>query len=597
LSTTGRPPQTGDEDPYPIRMRAAPTTTHEHAEEAVDVGSSLLRWLDDPDMGRGIHFADGAGGWAFRSYAELAGSVAEAAGTLANAGLGTGGVVCIAVPGGPEFVAAFFGSLIAGGIPSPMAPPLIFRSAEEYLSHLVRLLRAASPSMVVSDADLLPVVAGAVEAAGLKCGCLCLSLAGERCDLSARPPAGLALLQFTSGSSGNPRGVRISWANLETQVAALHEWVRWRQDDSVASWLPLYHDMGLIGVLLSAAVHRSNLWLLRPEHFLRSPALWLECLGRFGATITASPSFGYAYAANKVTASELKGMDFSRWRVAAVAAERVDPAALDRFARLVAPHGFRREAFLPGYGLAEATLALTGSSLDALPMVAAVDRVSLRFGGPVRVLERGVLDRAGDGGRGDWLVGCGRPLPGIRLWIVDATGAPLGEGRLGEIVASGPCVAEGYQGVQAGSPTRFAPGGLYTGDAGFLLDGELFVLGRMGDSTKVRGRSLYAEDVEARLAAIPGVPAGRLVVVFGRFDGLDTVAAVVEREPGAWVEPAARRLRSETGRSTRVLILEVPRHTIPRTSSGKPRRRLLGQELMEGTLHATTLVDWRGGGA
>jgi acyl-CoA synthetase (AMP-forming)/AMP-acid ligase II len=561
----------------------------------VDVGSVLLGWLEDPDTDRGIHFADSAGGWSFRSYADLASSVAECAGRLKDAGLGTGGVVCIALPSGPEFVAAFFGTLIAGGTPAPVAPPLIFRSAEEYVSHLAQQLQAASPCLVVSDADLLPVVVGAVQTAGLDCPCLALSLAGERCDLPARPPAALALLQFTAGSSGSPRGVRISWENLETHLAALHQWVRWRQDDSVASWLPLYHDMGLIGMFLCSVVHRARLWLLRPEQFLRSPTSWLECLGRFGATMTGGPSFGYGYAAKKVTPAELAGMDFSRWRVAAVGAERVDAAALDRFARLVAPGGFRREAFLPGYGLAEATLALTGSRLGKLPLLVAVDRASLRFGDPVRVLERGCLDPAGGGGRGDWLVGCGRPLPGVRLWIVDATGAPLGEGRLGEIVAAAPWVAEGYQGAQAGGPSRFAQGRLCTGDAGFLLDGELFVLGRMGDSTKVRGRSLYAEDVEARLAAIPGVPAGRVVVVFGRFDGVDTVAAVVERERGAWVEAAARRLRSQTGRSARVLILEVPRYAIPRTSSGKPRRRLLGQELMEGALPATTLLDWRQG--
>jgi acyl-CoA synthetase (AMP-forming)/AMP-acid ligase II len=559
----------------------------------VDVRSALLRWLEDPDTDRGIHFADNAGGWSFRSYAELAGSVAECAGRLEQAGLGRDGVVCIAAPSGPEFVAAFFGTLIAGGTPSPVAPPLIFRSVDEYLSQLTRQLQAASPCLVVSDADLHPVVVEAAQATGLDCPCLALPLAGERCDLLARPPAGLALLQYTAGSSGSPRGVRISWSNLETHLAALHEWVGWRQDDSVASWLPLYHDMGLIGTFLCAVVHRARLWLLRPEQFLRSPTSWLACLGRFGATMTASPSFGYAYAAKKVTSSELEGMDFSGWRAAAVGAERVDPAALDRFARLVAPSGFRRQAFLPGYGLAEATLALTGSRPGKLPLLVAVDRASLRFGDPVRVLERGRLDPAGDRGRGDWLVGCGRPLPGIRLWIVDATGAPLGEGRLGEVVAAGPWVAEGYHGAPAGGPSRFAKGRLCTGDAGFLLDGELFVLGRMGDSTKVRGRSLYAEDVEASLATIPGVPAGRVVVVFGRLDGLDTVAAVVERQRGAWVEPAARRLRSETGRTARVLILEVPRHAIPRTSSGKPRRRLLGQELMEGRLPATTLLDWR----
>jgi acyl-CoA synthetase (AMP-forming)/AMP-acid ligase II len=561
----------------------------------VDVGSALLRWLEDPDVDRGIHFADSAGGWSFRSYADLANSVAECAGRLEDAGLGTGGVVCIALPSGPEFVAAFFGTLIAGGTPSPVAPPLIFRSADEYVSQLVRLLQAAAPCLVVSDADLHPVMVGAVETAGLDCPCLSPPLAGDRSDLRARPPAALALLQFTAGSSGSPRGVRISWRNLETQVAALYKWVRWRQDDSVASWLPLYHDMGLIGMFLCSVVHRAHLWLMRPEHFLHSPASWLECLGRFGATMTGGPTFGYAYAAKKVTAAELAGMDFSRWRVAAVGAERVDPAALDRFARLVAPNGFRREAFLPGYGLAEATLAVTGSRPGELLSLVAIDRASLRFGDPVRVLERGSLDPAGDRGPGEWLVGCGRPLPGIRLSILDATGAPLGEGRLGEIVAVGPWVSEGYKGAQAGGPTSFVKGRLRTGDAGFLLDGELFVLGRMGDSTKVRGRSLYAEDVEARLAAIPGVPAGRMVVVFGRFDGLDSVAAVVERERGAWVEPAARQLRSETGRSARILILEVPRYAIPRTSSGKPRRRLLEQELMEGRLPATTLLDWRQG--
>src|SRR6266542_1807865 len=142
-----------------------------------------------------------------------------------------------------------------------LAAPLIFRSADEYVAQLARQLQAASPSLVVSDADLLPVAVGAVGAAGLGGSCLSLSLAGERCDLPARPPAGLALLQFTAGSSGSPRGVRISWRNLETHIAALHQRVRWRQDDSVASWLPLYHDMGLIGMFLCSVVHRAHLWL------------------------------------------------------------------------------------------------------------------------------------------------------------------------------------------------------------------------------------------------------------------------------------------------------------------------------------------------
>jgi hypothetical protein len=183
---------------------------HEHAKEAVDVGSALLGWMEDPDTDRGIHFADNAGGWSFRSYADLAGSVAEVAGRLEQAGLGRDGIVCIALPSGPEFVAAFFGTLIAGGTPSPVAPPLVFRSADEYLSQLTRQLQAASPCLVVSDADLLPVMVEAAQAAGLDCPCLRLpwpaSAAscrhgrppGWRCCSSPPAPAG------AHGGSGSP---------------------------------------------------------------------------------------------------------------------------------------------------------------------------------------------------------------------------------------------------------------------------------------------------------------------------------------------------------------------------------------------------------
>jgi hypothetical protein len=190
-------------------IRALPFKMHEHAKEAVDVGSALLGWMEDPDTDRGIHFADNAGGWSFRSYADLAGSVAEVAGRLEQAGLGRDGIVCIALPSGPEFVAAFFGTLIAGGTPSPVAPPLIFRSADEYLSQLTRQLQAASPCLVVSDADLLPVMVEAAQAAGLDCPFACpwpASAAscrhgrplGWRCCSSPPAPAG------AHGGSGSP---------------------------------------------------------------------------------------------------------------------------------------------------------------------------------------------------------------------------------------------------------------------------------------------------------------------------------------------------------------------------------------------------------
>ncbi len=553
----------------------------------------LLQWLQAPDSKRGLRFKQDDGDWSFRSYADLADSVREAAVQLLDAGVTPGSVVCLILPSGLEFGAGFFATLFTGATPCPVAPPLIFRDLDEYIGHAAALLRKASPAVIVSDAMLLPLVSQAAGRAELDRPVLTLSLTGARPRVSRGPAVDLALLQLTSGSTGTPRGVRISTRNLEAHVLALRRWVRWGDDDSVATWLPLYHDMGLIGTLICSVVGGSDVWVMRPDQFIREPADWIECFGRLGATLTGAPTFGYAYAAKRIDPTRLTGMDLSRWRVAVVGAERVDPRALDRFAQLVEPFGFRRQAFLPGYGLAEGTLVLTWNNLGTVPALVQIDWSSLRFGDTVRVLARETLDRLGAGDRSDWLVSNGPPLPGIELAIVGETGAPLGEGRLGEIVARGPWVSDGYHDDPEATSRRFVDGTLHTGDAGFLLDGHLFVLGRMSDSMKVRGRSLYAEDLEAKLSGLPGIQAGRIVVAFGLREGVETAAVVAEAEPGEWADRAARLVRAQAGRGTRVQVVSVPKSAIPRTSSGKPRRSAMWQELLDGKPGAKVLGDTR----
>jgi acyl-CoA synthetase (AMP-forming)/AMP-acid ligase II len=320
---------------------------------------------------------------------------------------------------------------------------------------------------------------------------------------------------------------------------------------------------------------------MRPEQFIREPLRWIECFGRLGATLTAAPTFGYAYAAKRLRPEQLDGMSFERWRACIVGAERVDPVALAAFTALLEPHGFRAAALLPAYGLAEATLSVSGLSLDEVPQAIKPDWDTMTFGMPVRVAASArVGDPTIDDGAG-WLVSCGTPHMGTSIEIIGEDRRALPPGCLGEIVVRGPSVARGY--IRAGSgETTFSRSGVRTGDAGLIMDGSLYVVGRMGDRIKVRGRHRYAEEIESVLTAIPGVPTGRCVVVPGvdRTDRLSLVA-IVEASPGDWIARVEAALHREVGGDSLIEVRCVEPGSIPRTSSGKPRRRMLWRQLLD----------------
>jgi acyl-CoA synthetase (AMP-forming)/AMP-acid ligase II len=543
----------------------------------------LLDWLEEPRAGRGLRFAEDAGSWSLWEYPRLAGAVTAQAQRIRGLGASPGGVVSIVGGSGPGFVAAFMGALAAGNTPSPLSPPGFGADPAEYVGRTAAALRVAAPALVLADEALLGPVREAARLAGLPHEPQPLVLDEGETAFRPADPAELALLQFTSGSTGQPRGVRVTWDNLEANIAMIGNWVGLRPEDATATWLPLYHDMGLIGCLLTPIVNQTDVWVLRPEQFVAAPARWLECFGARGAGLTASPTFGFAYAARRVADEALAGMDFSSWRAAIVGAERVDPVALARFASRLRPHGFDASAFLPAYGLAEATLAVTGHRPGAEARAVRADWAAPRGGECLAVTAEATL---GEARGGDWLVGCGPPLPGTEVAVVDEDGGELPEGRLGEIVVRGETVADGYEGESAAHATSFEGGSVLTGDAGVLLDGELFVAGRLGDAISVRGRTVFAEDVEARLGGIDGVPAGRCAVLAGSHEGAERVVAVVEAEPGAWAEAVAAVIRSQVGSAAGIEVWSGQRGAIQRTSSGKPRRREMWRAIDENRLPA-----------
>ncbi|MCT9933159.1 AMP-binding protein [Planotetraspora sp. A-T 1434] len=532
---------------------------------------ALLGWISDPDPSHGIRFADPGGGWDLWPYPRLAALARSVAAALRERSVGPGDVVSIVQHSGPHFVGTLFGAMLAGATPSPIAPPQAFGDRAAYQAHLTGLLATAKPALLVTDLAVAESLAG--QAGTIPLLPVEKMTASSPGEPSFEPAMGeLALLQFTSGSSGPAGAVEIPYSALAANVASIRAWLRMTPDDATASWLPVHHDMGLIGCLITPIVNGSDLWLMRPEDFVRDPARYLRCFGESGAVLTSMPNFGLGYVARRVTPEKLRGMDFSALRTVIVGAERVDDAALERFCALLGPYGLDRRALQPAYGLAEATLAVTGLDPDEEWTTLRVRPRSLRVGGRI---ERDGTEL--EGADLQPITGCGRPLPGVQVTIEDDDGRALGEDEVGEIVVRGPNVARGHE------------DGLRTADAGFVHDGQLYVIGRLGDSLKLRGRALFAEDLELALSQA-GVPPLRMAALLGHRSGVPTVAVVFEQARAEWLAAAGPLLRRRA-EGAEVVFFDAPRGSIARTSSGKPKRRRLWRDFAEDRLPGTVIAE------
>jgi acyl-CoA synthetase (AMP-forming)/AMP-acid ligase II len=506
---------------------------------------------------------------------------ARAASAYRGWGVRPGDRVAIVLRTEPAFLDAFFGAWLAGAVPVPLYPPVRLGRREEYLEGTARMLRVSGARLLVAGGGagrlLGEVVARANPPLGFRDAAALLD--GAASALAPETAAGsLGLVQFSSGSTVAPKPVALTHAALQAQADALIDLVAPTPSDVLVSWLPLYHDMGLIGGLLGAMSYPGPLVLIAPEHFLARPALWPRAVARHRGTISPAPSFAYAYVAERVGDADLAGLDLSCWRLALDGAEPVSCEAMRRFATRLAPTGFDAKALRPVYGLSEAALAVTFGAGGRAPSGLGVDALGLARDG-----------RVGPGDRE--VASVGLPIPGFEVEVRGDDGALLEEDRLGRIWVRGPSLLRELLGDPEGTARLLVGGWLDTGDLGFVHGGELHVHGRAKDVVIIRGANHAPDEFEAALAGIEGLRPGCAVAVGAALPGVEGEALLILAEvPGAGGGDDARLAASvagavlaRTGIAPAAVRL-LAAGTLPRTSSGKLRRQEALRRFQAGTL-------------
>ena len=549
----------------------------------------------------GLRFIDRGEQAVWVGWGEVRERALAVAGGLLALGVAPGERVALVFPTGVEFFAGFFGALLAGAVPVPLYPPVRLGRLREYVARTTRMLAACGACLVLADARVKRFLGEAVATARPSHGCRTLAdlpagglPAAAAVAAGVRPrPDDLALIQFSSGTTVAPKAVALSHRAIVAQTEILSG--SWHDDEAVrhscASWLPLYHDMGLIGCVFPALARDASLTLLPPELFVVRPALWLRAIGRYGATISPAPNFGYSLCLSRVADADMEGVDLSCWRAALNGAEPVAPGVLRAFAERFARWGFSPAALTPVYGLSEAALAVTFSALDEPYRSGWYDREALARERVARPTPAGGSG-AGAGEPGREIVSVGRPLPGFRLSVRDPHGRELPPRRVGRLWVTGPSLMQGYLGDAEGTARALRDGWLDTGDLGFLDDGELYLAGRAKDLIILRGRNHSPAEIEQAVDALPGVRAGCAVAVSWLPEGApgEVLALFVERsrhataaELAALPDACREAVLAATGLAIDRFEVLAP-GTLPRTSSGKLQRSEALRLYLEGAL-------------
>jgi 1-acyl-sn-glycerol-3-phosphate acyltransferase len=509
------------------------------------------------------------------SYGELWRAARQVAGGLAARDLPPGRSVAIMMPTGRDFFLAFFGTLLAGGVPVPIYPPARRSQIEEHIRRQAAILRNCSAQLLVTDQAIETagrLLRRQVEGLGEVATVAELRDSGTIAPLVQPTPETTALLQYTSGSTGNPKGVVLSHANLLANIRAMGLAVRAGPKDVFVSWLPLYHDMGLIGAWLGSLYHASLFVCMSPLRFLASPARWLWAIHRHRGTLSAAPNFGYELCLRRIQDPELRGLDLSSWRLAFNGAEPVSPETLSAFSARFGPFGLRPEALAPVYGLAESSVGLAFPPLGRVPLVDRVQR------GPFTT--RGeALPASGEEVDALRFVACGQPLPGHEIRVVDGARRELGERREGRVEFRGPSASSGYYRNPQASRDLIRDGWLDSGDLGYMAGGELYVTGRAKDIIIRAGRNIYPHELEEAVGGLPKVRKGCVAVFGSRDQRTGTERLVVLAETRETAADARLRLQDQIqdlvvdviGTPADDIALVEP-HMVPKTSSGKIRR-------------------------
>jgi len=510
------------------------------------------------------------------TYGELEARARHVAQGLIGRDVSPGDRVGVMLPTSVEFFVAFFGILYAGAIPVPIYPPMRLSQLEEHLRRQTGILRNAGAYMLITMEEgrkLAGLLGNLVE--GLHTVTTVAQVEESAVPVTLpqlKDASAISLIQYTSGSTGDPKGVVLSHANLLANIRAMGSTMDASSADVFVSWLPLYHDMGLIGAWLGCLHYGARLYVMSPLSFLIRPQSWLWAIHRYRATYSASPNFGFELCLAKIADDDLKGLDLSSLRMVANGAEPVSVQTLHRFTERFGRYGFPAYAMAPVYGLAESSVGLAFPPLGRLPLIDRVsrDQLSIRgIAGPAGPDDLAVLE----------IPACGQPLAGHEIRVVDGAGYELGERREGRIEFRGPSATRGYFHNEAKTRELFHGDWLDTSDRGYMASGDVFVTGRIKDIIIRAGRHLYPQEIEEAVASVPGVHKGG-VAVFGvpdRASGTERVVVLVEtRETDqaarAGLQAKAHEVVTDVAGTPPDEIVLAPPRTVPKTSSGKIRR-------------------------
>jgi len=523
---------------------------------------------------RGLNFHDPRGNL-IRAYpfAELRRDAIAMAYRLIARGIKPGERIAMLAETGPDFAAAFFGAIYAGVWPVPLPLPTSFGGKEAYIDQLSVQLASSDPLLLLYPEELTSMAEAAGEARNVAAVSY-EKLAEEEAlaaDLPQPEPDQIAYLQYSSGSTRFPHGVAITHRALMSNLAAHSIGMKVQTGDRCISWLPWYHDMGLVGCMLSPVANQVSTDYLKTEDFARRPLAWLDLISRNrGTTLSYSPTFGYDICARRMSSQTRASdrFDLSRWRVAGNGADMIRPDVMQAFVDAFAEAGFDAKAFLPSYGLAEATLAVSIMPPGEGIVVELVEETELSGGGTATV---------GRPQRYRAVVNCGVPARDMEIQIRDEDGNALPERAIGKVWCRGPSVMVGYFRDQEATDACLVDGWLDTGDMGYMSGGYIYIVGRAKDMIIINGRNHWPQDIEWAVEQLPGFKAGDIAAFAITTPGGEETPAVLVQcrttdpsERARLREEIRERVRSITGMNC--VIELVPPRTLPRTSSGKLSR-------------------------
>ncbi len=533
--------------------------------------------LNEPE--RGFHFMSRSAPESRISYLALREKVRTLAGKLSTLGMDQGARVVVSVPDQQQFLLLFLAVVRAGLVAVPVPPSGLIGDLSTYRKDIERIRGTCGAACIITSDALYPRLC--TPHADRHLISWSHLMAGETSGELGTPDAtSPALIQFSSGSTGTPKGIELTHANIISNAQAIsHSLAIDPETDRGLSWLPFHHDMGLMGFLITPVLTQTSTWFLPPLEFARQPGRWLELMSQTRATVSYAPNFAYELAARCARKSQCSQWDLSAWRVAGCGGEPVMPAVLQRFVRQFEPAGFRASALTPGFGLAEATVAVTLS----------------RPG-------KGIVQRQpkAESGTRRHVVSSGRAVSNTRIRIVSPDGREVSETVEGEIQVRGPGVAQRLWDMNGPRALTGQDGWLSTGDRGFLRDGELHVSGRLKETIVINGHNHHAQDVEECVLGVSGIRRGG-VVAFGRpGQGSEQLVLVAESRSDKSVRTMQQLLRAAVRQQLGLGVADVlivKRGTIARTTSGKIRRQALRQCYLAGELTTLSSPSHRCGSA